>query len=205
MIAVELDWSKRLRALVYQQFVYANWAIPTANAIGAGAQQLEAAFQALLYLFSIDPITNDPTSPAYGVGRGQQLNRLGAIVGYQRSGLTDETYRLYIRSKIRANKSNGSVNALIAVFKAMFPGAGVLYTPGGIASFTLRITGYVINGQQTVNAMRYALYLAKFAGVRAVMEFEPVVDYLFIFGGIPAQGMGSTTDATVGGRLLGAF
>lgn len=199
------EWTARLRGHIFQRYKFSNWAVPLANAIGEQTNQLQDAFAALLFAFSIDPITNDPTSPAYGVGRGQQLNRLGAIVGYQRSGLTDETYRLYIRSKIRANKSNGSVNALIAVFKAMFPGAGVLYTPGGIASFTLRITGYVINGQQTVNAMRYALYLAKFAGVRAVMEFEPVVDNLFIFGGIPAQGMGSTTDATVGGRLLGAF
>lgn len=198
------DWPARLRSRVYQRFVDSQWAIPTANAIGAGAMQLQASFVALLSLFSIDPVTSDPTSPAYGVGRGVQLDRLGRIVGMVRGGINDDHFRFYLRGKIRANKSNGSVSAIIAVFLAMFPGSTPVYLPGGIASFTLRIDGYPITDAPTVTAALFMLDLAKQAGITTVFEWDTAVDNNFVLDGTPGQGFPIDSVVGSGGVLGGA-
>ncbi len=174
------DWPARLRAKIYTQFAQSNWAVPTANAIGAGAQSLQNLLVAMLSLWSIDTITNDPTSPAYGVGRGVQLDRIGRLVGQPRSGADDDHYRYYLRAKIRANKSNGSPDDLIAVFKAML-GATELpfYQPGSNASFILRLSTPMTEAVAAIAL--YFLRIAKQAGVRALLETQELADSLMFY------------------------
>lgn len=174
------DWPARLRAKVYTQFSQSNWAVPTANAIGAGVQSLQNLLVALLSLWSIDPITNDPTSAAYGVGRGVQLDRIGRLVGQPRSGADDDHYRYYLRAKIRANKSNGSPDDLIAVFKAMLGATEIpLYSPGNNASFILQLSTPMTEAVAAIAL--YFLRIAKQAGVRALLETQELVDSLMFY------------------------
>lgn len=174
VIAVD-DWQERLRGRVYQQFKESNWAYPLADAIGAGSDSLELAFTAMLFLFSIDTITEDATSPLYGVGRGVQLDRIGRLVGQPRSGTDDEHYRYYLRARIRANKSSGTPEEIIAVFQAML-GATELpwYTPGGNASLSLRIVTPITD--EVAEIARYFLGLAVMGGVKAILVSQELAD-----------------------------
>ncbi len=49
------------------------------------------------------------------------LDRLGSIVGQPRLAFTDEEYRLTIAGRIRANRSNGTVEAMLGVLVAVAP------------------------------------------------------------------------------------
>ncbi len=200
------DWPARLRAKVYTFFYGGNWAVPTANAIGAGANQVEAAFQAVLSLWSIDTITDDPTSPAYGVGRGVQLDRIGSLVGEQRGSATDDIYRYLLRAKITANKSSGTPVPMIATFLAMFGGAGApLLIPGWIAEVTLRLVGVVTPPLLVAPAVQLLGFVTQ-GGTRSVLEWTTVApEMTFTYDALGAnQGWGNENDPSVGGRLGGS-
>lgn len=64
---------------------------------------------------------------------GVQLDGLGEIVGLERQGLDDATYRARLRSQILANRSNGTINELIAIAD-LFTGGGETFTL--VESFT---------------------------------------------------------------------
>jgi hypothetical protein len=64
---------------------------------------LELALQETLFYRQLDN--------AYGV----MLDDLGALVGQARVGLDDATYRLYIKVRVRVNRSKGRAADLIAV------------------------------------------------------------------------------------------
>ena len=76
-LALIPDWQAQLRSRVYSGFYDTNWAVPLANALGIEGAQLDAAQIAMMSLLSIYPITNDPASAAYGIGRGVPLDRIG--------------------------------------------------------------------------------------------------------------------------------
>jgi len=73
---------------------------------------------------------------------GVQLDGLGAIVGEDREGRSDTDFRLWIRARIQANRSNGYVNELIAitllvttdntVWISQYPPASMHITIGGV-------------------------------------------------------------------------
>jgi hypothetical protein len=169
---------QRLRALVYAQFVASNWAVPTANAIGAMLGSFQAVAQAVALLWRIDPVIDesDITHPLWGVGRGVQLDRIGRLLNQGRGAASDEEYRPILRARVRANKSNGSGADVIEVFLAMFAGAGApTITPGWVAAFTIRLVG-VIMDPLVVPAALGLLRAAALAGVRAVLEWTTVAD-----------------------------
>src|SRR5687768_16247400 len=69
----------------------------------APAQDLENCLQQLrLYRF-VD------------TAEGDQLDIIGRIVGLDREGLDDDDYRRYIRARIAANNSNGTIEDLLTV------------------------------------------------------------------------------------------
>lgn len=169
------DWPARLRKRVYSMFWSSHWAIPIAEAVGAGSDELEAAFSAVLSLFSIDTVTDVVTSPSYGVGRGAQLDRIGRIVDQPRSGADDAHYRFYLRAKIRANKSSGSVDDLIAVLKAMLGATEIpLYTPGGNASFALQLSTPMT--EEVAAIALHFIEIAELAGVRGLLLTQEFAD-----------------------------
>lgn len=200
------QWQAQLRSRIYGGFAQSNWAAPLANALGIEYAQLDAAMRAAALLWSIDPVTDDPASSLYGVGRGVQLDRIGALVGAARSGLQDGPYRAYLRAKIRANKSNGSPKDVIAVFVAMFAGAGTpLYRPGWIAAFSLRLVGVIMPPLEVPIAL-LLLSEAALAGVYAVLEWtSSPPDHVFTFNALGAnQGWGDLGNVNAGGAMGGA-
>lgn len=202
------EWPARMRALVYEQFKNSNWAIPLANAIGVHRGQLQLVFEAVMLLWSIDPVTADDDfgNPAYGVGRGVQLDRIGKLVNQARGGASDAEYRPILRARIRANKSNGTPDDVINVFLAMFAGEGSPeFTPGWVAQFTLRLVG-VIMDPLVVTAAVGLLTSSTQAGTRAVLEWSTVDDseMLICDSTVAGQSVGDADDPTVGGALAGA-
>jgi hypothetical protein len=200
------DWRYRLARRVYVQFQSSNWCIPLAYAIGNGANELQASALALASLFSIETITEDATSPAYGVGRGVQLDRIGRLVGQPRGASTDDVYRYLLRARIVVNRSTGGPDTAIAVFVAMFNGAGTpLIIPGWIAAFTLRLVGVVLD-PLAVGAAVSLLGAATQAGVYSVLEWTTTdAAYTFAFDALGAnQGFSNFNDPSTGGLLGGS-
>lgn len=192
------SWPLRLLGRLYVQFAGTQWAPMLANAIGAEADQLQAAGVAMLFLWSIDPITDDPTSAAYGVGRGAQLDRIGRLVGQPRSGATDDQYRYYLRARIAANRSDGTTDKIIAVFKAMLGATELpLYAPGGNASYTLTLITPIAD--DVAEIALYFLRYATMAGVRAILETQafPDAEMFFTAQACYTTGAISIGDATI--------
>lgn len=192
------SWPARLRGRLYTQFQSAPWAVSLANAVGAQQDAIQAAQVALLSLWSIDPITSDTSSAAYGVGRGVQLDRIGRLVGQPRSGADDESYRFYLRARIAANRSNGTVNDLIRVFKAMLGATEIpLYTPGGTASFIMQLSTPMTDAVAEIAL--YFLRYAKMAGVRALLETQEFPDSEMFYTALASYVASpvSTGDATI--------
>jgi hypothetical protein len=179
----EPDWAARLRKKIYTQFYDSNFAVPLADIIGSQRGTLELLFAAVIVLWSIDTVTDDVDDPAYGVGRGVQLDRIGRLVGQARGSASDDLYRLYLRARIRVNQSNGSPENIYSVFYAFLGSttAGeLLYTPGytaagdGEKSFSFQIKPPITADEATV-----ALSLigsAKDAGARAILEWQQQAD-----------------------------
>lgn len=80
---------------------------------GNQVQEIENAMRQLLYGFDIDQSVGD------------QLDVIGAIVGQDRLGKSDENYRIDIKIKIGINTSEGLTEQLIAIWRLLAPGANV--------------------------------------------------------------------------------
>lgn len=173
ILAVE-DWPARLRGRIYQQFKSANWAVPLANVLGKQAADFQLSALAMMLLWSIDPVTDDASSPLYGVGRGVQLDRIGRLVGQARASSDDAHYRLYLRARIRANRSNGTGDAIIAVFQAMFEPLTAsqqpLFSLGGQDCIELRLLNPITDLEAEV--ARLFLGYANKAGRRGILESQ---------------------------------
>lgn len=212
---MSIDWQARLRALVFQQFAVSNWAIPIANELGAQRQGLQGILDAVSLLWSIDPVVPDSatTDPAYGVGRGVHLDRIGKLVGQPRGAAPDAEYRPLLRARVLANKSRGTASDVIGVFVAMFAGEGhPLIIPGWIAQYTIRLVGVVMD-PLIVPAAVGLLNAATQAGTRAVLEWTTVPpsqqltwnDLTPTAPNTPCPtGWGDVTSPTTGGRWGGA-
>lgn len=85
------------------------------EAMSGGAQAIEDVAFDLLLSTGIEDAT------------GIMLDRLGRIVGERRGGLDDGAYRGFIRVRIRANLSAGSLDDLIAVFQGASGASKVRY------------------------------------------------------------------------------
>lgn len=208
------DWQSRLRSRLAMQFRGTNHD-GIADAIARQAQEIEDAGQALLRRFYIDPVTEDTSSPLYYVGRAAQLDTIGAIIGQERGGVSDDVYRLYLRARIRANKSSGTPGELYGVFLAMLSGRSpvLLYVWGGNATFDLRIDEPYLNGDEVAVALSL-LGDAKAAGARGILTWTTTTPDLSLafddasdIGGTLAGeglGLGDATTSTTGGNLAGA-
>lgn len=113
-IGYEGDWLTRLRDKVYEQFKGLPNIDAVVQAIAKQAQDLEESGQLLLLLLSIDDCT------------GAQLRMLGQRVGQPYAGESDDIFRLYLRARIAANRSDGSPEALYTVFRAMLGAVAIL-------------------------------------------------------------------------------
>ena len=99
------------------------------EALSAGAQLLE------------DQIFDLLVGRRLEVAAGDALDQWGAIVGEKRLGLVDGDYRRFIRARILANTSKGSVDEIIAVWALVTGGMTVRYFPmypAGYSMLTIR-------------------------------------------------------------------
>jgi hypothetical protein len=169
-IGYEGSWLGRLRGKLYEQFKSKPNLDAIVQALAAQAQALEDAGQAGVMAMAIDPVTDDPGSSFYWVGRAAQLDRIGRYVGQPRGGVVDATFRMYLRAAVAAHISRGTPEDIYQVLLALFPGSSLSYVPGNNASFELRILAPTTDAEAVV-ALAF-LGRSKDAGVRALLQTQ---------------------------------
>lgn len=197
------DWQSRLRSRLYEQFKeLPNW-LAIVDAIAARVQALEDAIRDCYTITSIDD------------SEGAQLDVLGRLVGEPRYGRADDVYRLYIRAKVRANKSSGTMADLYAVLRAMFgQSLEATITPAPPAGIIVTIAAPALNPDEQAAALHF-LIIAKAAGVRLWLETTPaggndadlftLLDPEHLTDGLqPGLGLSDANDKSVGGQLVSA-
>jgi hypothetical protein len=103
---------------------------------------------------------------------GIVLDRLGAIVGQQREGRDDATYRTWIEARIKLNTGSGTFPEIVALFEPLVPlGTALIAQEAFPAAFTFTISNVVITAtlaSQLVQILR----LARAGGVRAILYWQ---------------------------------
>lgn len=163
-IDYEPDWIGRLRSRIYEQFkglpIVDLWAV----IIGTQAQDLEDAGQSLRTLMSIDD------------SEGVQLQRLANLVGQSIAGLDDATARLYIRARIRTNKSSGTPGDLYAIVRALLGLTAPTMVIHESSPESLEfIVSTPITDAQALAAVSF-LRDGKDAGARLIFEWQGYID-----------------------------
>ncbi len=101
---------------------------------------------------------------------GVQLDILGVIVGQDRNGLDDDTYRALIRARIKANNSDGTIPAIYGVALAAAGGSWLIeYIPYYPASFVLQFDQALPFDESIVNRL---IRDATLGGARSVTVFQ---------------------------------
>jgi hypothetical protein len=100
---------------------------------------------------------------------GEQLDLIGRIVGEGRKGRSDDDYRVALGARIIINRSNGSVEDIIAVLKAA---EDLTYevTDLGYASLLVRIVGAI--GSVSTAEIDTVLQEVRGAGIRADLIYS---------------------------------
>jgi hypothetical protein len=167
-VGYEPNWQDRLRQKIFAQFRGLPNIQALSDLIAQQTQDLEDAAQTLLQALSIPD--------ASGVG----LQLIGRIVGQAFAGEPDATYRLYLLARIRANLSDGSPEALYAVFKSAFgngdPGmAQIVPYPPSPAALVFRVLDFPLDAVQA--GLLFALLAdSLLGGVRLVLEWPSADD-----------------------------
>lgn len=143
---------------------------------------------------------------------GVQLDNLGDIVGEPRKGRADDLYRLWVKARILANRSNGKQQELLAVLRLLIgPGPTVTYTRTPPAAFRIEIAGMSSSGD-VARTVQSILTQMKAAGVRMELEYTDEIATAFTFavdateGTVDhVKGFGDTSDPSVGGFFSGVL
>lgn len=179
------DWSARLRTRLYTQFRdKATWTKWTDLVLGPQFQDLEDSAQTLLTFFDIDN------------SEGAQLDLIGRYVGQSRLGTGDPTYRLYLKARILADRSTGTPEELYAVLRMLF-GAGMIYLPGIVKQFALRVTS-AITAAQAVVGLAF-LSISKEGGARGIFEWQESADAEMFYTASPTVGATTLAAAATAG------
>ena len=148
-------------------------------------QTLETAQQQLLLERSVDTAI------------GTQLDTIGRLVGQAREGLDDDTYRRYIRARIRTSRSRGIVEDLITIARLVVDDvvASVVVDQQGIATVVLRIEDVTVSETVAEAAITF-LRVAVSAGVRLIFEHSegtPAATFALDADVAPTVGLGFET------------
>lgn len=138
---------------------------------------------------------------------GVQLDNLGDIVGEPRKGRADDLYRLWVKARILANRSNGKQQELLAVLRLLISdGPTVTYTRVPPAAFRIEIAGMVGSGD-VARTVRDILTQMKAAGVRMELEYTDEIATAFTFGVDATEGTVDTVlgFGDTGAPLVGGF
>ena len=117
-------------------------------------------------------ITADDVAALHEAGNGVQLadllDKLGALVGQKRNGMSSQEYKSFILARILANKSSGKREQLIAVLSAILNGQPTPPTTGIICNESaacVELEAFGVTANQSI-IWRDFLNRAKAAGVR---------------------------------------
>ena len=134
------------------------------TALVAPVQPIEDALQQLLY------------QRALGTAIGSQLDAIGIIVGQPRNGYSDLDYARFLGARILVNTSDGVVEQLNAIAKAVVnnPAATIRVKPQGTATVVV-VIGAVAVSVSTATIASMLLIAAAATGVRLVVEASTVV------------------------------
>jgi len=162
------------------EVVNANNIVKLLRSLVGPAQDVENAFQQLL------------TGRFVDTAIGEQLDIIGKIVGQPRNGQDDDTYRRFIRAEIRANRSDGVFEDLIAVAELVVGDAATTIVTRNEGTATARV---LVDGGSITPTVAAALVAfmvrAKAAGVRIVTEWmESAPSGIFQFDDGPGWDVG---------------
>jgi hypothetical protein len=131
------------------------------QAIGLGVQTLEEeAFDVLI-------------STTLPVATGESLNQWGVLVGEARGGLSDEDYRVFIEARILVNKTNGSPDELIEIFRLITaPQISIRYVQFPKATFGIWVFRESPMGDRRVLRVANMMRDAKPGGVEMILVEE---------------------------------
>jgi hypothetical protein len=135
-------------------------------------------------------------------GQGEQLDRIGTIVGLARSGWSDALYRLLLKAKIGKNVSHGTLEDVIEVWRLLaqatrvqvvetYPAQIDLYSDTPIDGELSSFVGELM--QQVVAAGVRVPYLAIIFSSTHAFGFDP--------DDPTVNGFGDYNDAQLGGEL----
>jgi hypothetical protein len=155
-----------------------------------GLQQAEEALQGVLALRWLDTAS------------GAQLDLLGRIVGQPRESRTDDVYRVWLRARVAINRTSGTPEDILRIFRAVIGGGATLVLEEQFpAGFVLRAGyGATLDAVQGAALLRYA----KAAGVNAILE-TPLTDDPAAFAFDPNGAGFDDGTAAVGGVWAEAF
>lgn len=176
-IDYETDWVGRLQKLTFQQFRGSTKMLAWAAMIGKQAQAVEDAMQALLTLVSIDDSI------------GAQLDNLGRLIGQDRAGVDDATYRLYLKARIIARRSRGTSENIYSVMRALFgatPTMLIRSSDIGVKAFRFSLHT-AITATQVLIALTF-LRETKEAGARAIFQWQPAAETAVMRWDVAGQG-----------------
>lgn len=187
-----LDHAARAVARLKEQFKSKEGVESLLNSLAEPAQGVEDALWQLYTERSID------------VAVGVQLDALGAIVGQERGGMTDDDYRRHVRARIAANRSSGTVEDVIRVLVLVVndEDAVIEIDPQPPAAYVARVNGVAVDPTVAAIASDF-LYDATSAGVRPILEYsenEPADTFTFDVGTSGTElDAGLFADAIAGG------
>ena len=122
MIDYIVDFPERLKADTYSRF-WKPRILAYIQALGGVAQTIESDTYGTAFSLLLDQAT------------GETLNRWGLLVNEQRLGLSDESYRRVIRSKIAASRTSGLAKRILDTLTA--------YTEDDLTEFRTSASAWV--------------------------------------------------------------
>lgn len=102
---------------------------------------------------------------------GVQLDGLGQIIGRERAGSDDDTYRLLLRAQILLNLSSGTVPQILAIIEKIIPGFVLRLVQHFPKSFTIVLDVVPLLPASTGPIVATVLTSATDAGARGLFQY----------------------------------
>ena len=108
---------------------------------------------------------------------GDQLDAIGAVVGQARESATDDQYRARLRGRILANRSDNSIETLLAIVRAVLGDTvAATFATRAPAAFTIDVAGTVTADDASVLAGLIADARAAGVGGQLITSTSPDAD-----------------------------
>jgi hypothetical protein len=177
MIPPEINHAQAGLARLIQQYKSSPNFLAWLNTFFASCQALETAFQDLIYLRFLGSATAD------------QLDKIGAIVGVARNGMSDADFTIIIQCQIQVNLSSGTIENLLSVVSPLLAAGETAtireYQP---AAFILTLGSPVTTSQAQLIAS--LIKQARAAGVYGAVVYSGVPQsQTFTLDGGAGQGL----------------